>query len=706
MRRLIAVILILLMTAAMLMLTGCEQAAVKVESTLNMNENFSGSRTVKVLFPLSAHIDSVKDTIVESFPAAGAQGLSFDYTGVEEDGYAFLLKIDFSDRNDYTKKISAVLGRGAEVYLSFLNTPLTKGTRMKEDFDTADLISFVRRAAASDANTAPLGFDCSLNTVTIGSQTYHTDSTVDISEREGSAVTSLTIDTVNTKNVSFDRTITFSLPKSTYESSKTAIEKYFDENVNDDAMYKGWSEKGENVEFSVIYQGLGIEMLKEYTAKLLSSENESVFYGDKDNSSTPLSEGLAFEERFDTFAFMGEEGAVPVHYTYSLPTETTHGDGTLKTNGVYKTSGEWVSGVYSVDCDTDTVSLRIPDGIEYFINGINFRLVSVGKDTFKRTTDFLYSKSDGYDGMAYAQNFFSEKGASTEVSEDDDNLILSVICEGSAKEITAQLVSCFGSGNFLSYEHQKSTFSLSDKTTLTDYVNLGYMLNSKNANRPMSYSVSSVGEENIVSLSSDTADTVYRTSDSKNLSLPVTAGNATVSYKGNIPIISRLIVFILVSIVLLILTVGSIILLIKAGKRRELRELGITPPLGSKKKKKKKTEIKEYPDEFSTPLMQTTTFSITELSILSKNKKYLDEINKDVEARIEKDRLTQKKKEIREKELSDLEEKVYGKSEEDEIIEKLSPKEEPKHNEPSDPVEPAEEPSEPKRPAEEEDADV
>lgn len=703
MKKLTAVLLILLILMTAFGLSACDQAGIEVESVMNIDDAFSGTRTVSVLFPLSVNIDSVKDAIVAGFPAAGSAGENFEYKGIVENGYLFELNLTFSDRADYEKKVSALIGRDACANLSQVNTVLTKGTRMTEDFDTEDLIRFIERVCAADSNTATLSFDCSKNTVSIGGQVFNTGSTVDISEREGSPIGSIAIDTVNLKNDMFDRTITFTIPNATYNSAQTAIEDYFKELVAPDAQYSDWSKKGENVEFSVIYKGIDIDMLTEYTASLLGTGNVSVYYGDKDNASTPLSEGKTYEERFDTFAFLGENGAVPVYYSYALPTETTHGDGVLKIDGAYKTVGEWVGGVYSFSTEEDTVSLRIPDGIQYLINGINFTLESKGKDTFRRTTEFLYSKTDGYDGMIYAKDFFALKGADVSVGETDTDLVLTVVCEGTTGEITDMLVNFFGSGNFMSYEHNTGIFSLSDKTVFHDYVNIGYMLNSSNATRPMTYTVYSTGEENIISLSSDTADTVYKNPDTKSFSLSVEQGVANISYRGNIPDVGKITLFVILCVAMLGVCIGVIIIFVSIGKRKDLEEQGVVPKKEKKKKNNSKKEnrkpmddvpagFEDSEEELPAPsLSQTTTFSIAELGILKRNKKYVDEINRDVEERLEADRLENLKKEIKAKEIAEMGEKVYGKPDQPVVEQPSGQEEDPSEASeffefPSDPV--------------------
>ena len=64
-------------------------------------------------------------------------------------------------------------------------------------------------------------------------------------------------------------------------------------------------------------------------------------------------------------------------------------------------------------------------------------------------------------------------------------------------------------------------------------------------------------------------------------------------------------------------------------------------------------------------LSQTTTFSILELNTLVRNKKYVDEIDRDVEARMREQSLEEQKQDIRAKELEDLSRKVYGVEEPD-----------------------------------------
>lgn len=670
MKRLTAIFLIMILCLSLCVgLTGCDKPSVAVKSVLDINGSFSGKRTVTVVYPSSVNIEALNQKLVEDSPTADIDGAEFSYIGVQEEGFCFELSLNFENKQKYEEIISDLIGRSAEVFLSQKNTALTKGTRMEEDFDVSELIAWIVRDTAAEKATSGMDFSYSANLVRIANQEYETGSTAKVNDCKGSRISTISVKTSNDKEGNFNRTFTFTLPNDTYLHDREAIEQYFLTNTSPDAKYSGWSPEGSNMIYTVIYEGLDRENLVKLTAMLLDTDSVDIFYGDRDNASTPLSEGMAYEESLDTFSFIGpDEGFPKLEYSYSLPTSTTHGDGSVFEDGKWVTKGAWEEGVYKLSLDTGAVRVRVPDGIQYAINGINFYLTSLGNSRFRRTTDFLYSKTDGHDGMIYANSYFLKKGADSSVTEDEENLICRVNCEGTAEEITDMLVKLFGSGNFMAYRSREGLMALTVKTELSDYVNLGYMLNSGNANRPMTYYVSSEGGENIVSVSVDGAETAYVERGAN--SLPIKNGTATVEYHGNIPITSHIIIYILVGVSLLGLTSVVAIMLVKPKRRRKPAPDPLNNPEAftdlpfDDNDRLDKAEKVDYSDdseeEKPAALDQTTTFSIFELGALARNKKYVDEINREVEERIRQDNLQNRKNDIRAKELEDLSRKVYG----------------------------------------------
>ena len=641
MKKTLSLIMATLLILSTLILSGCGKDTAVVESVLEIDSDFSGHRSIKVKYPLSVHIDELADTLAMNNPLKDSESSVFEYLGVEQDGYSFLMDIVFDSHEEYISQVRKLVGREVMSQMAQPNSVLTSGTRMKEDFDVSQLISWMTELANVNDETKSVSYDYAVNTVSINGEVFNTESTIDISQREGKPINSILIETTNLKDDSYDRTITFSVPNQTYVDLSGSIEQYFTTNTSPAAQYCDWTSQGSSWEYKVIYKDLSLEELNEYTAMLLDTSEAELFYGDKDNSSTPLSEGLVFEESFNTFSFMNADGGdVKLSYKYALPTKTTHGDGSLYNDGKWSALGSWQDGIYSVDVDSDTMSVRIPDGIQYAINGIRMNLEVCDKDSFVRKTELLYSKTQGMDGMLYAQEFFLSKGVVVETDEDDENLICRVVSSGDQKTITDELVRCFGSGNFLAYTVKEPAFSLSAKTQLTDYVNLSYMLNSTNANRPITYTVHSSGDENIIDLSCDSSTLVKDSEKSDILTVDVKGGQGTVLYNGNIPNLKNIIIYCVIGAVMLCLTILAIVYMLK----------------------KQRAKAKALDESVPSELQQTTTFSITELRLRSEklDKKYRDDIDKEIEEKIEADRIETLTKEARAKEHDRITRMVNG----------------------------------------------
>lgn len=665
MKKLISVLLVILLAVSLCAgLSGCVKAKVAVSSVLSIDEHFKGTRIVTAVYPVSADIDAVKDKIIADDPTAEIPGASFSYSGVREDGYYFELKLSFTDKAEYEKIVGSLIGRGTAVFLSRKNTALTQGTRMAEDFDVSELIAWMVSDTAAAEQTKNLMFDYSANTVQIGSDSYSTKSTAAIYDCTGSLINHISIKTMNHKSGSYDRTFAFNLPNATYSKDKDKIEAYFLSNTLPEAKYAGWSAEGSDMVYTVIYEDMTVAKMADVTAKMLDTDSVSISYGDIDNASTPLSEGLTYAENLDSFSFVGEGDSFPtIRYSYSLPLNTTYGEGSLFEDGRWVSAGAWENDLYTVELKSGTTQLRIPDGIQYQISGIDFSVVSLGDSRFRRTTEFLYDANNSA-AADYALSYFKAKGVENAAVDTRDNIIVcSVIFEGTTDEITSQLVNVFGSGNFMAYEQKKGTFDLSIKTVLTDYVNLGYMLNSYNAACPMHYSVSSEGGENIVSLSVDGSETAF--TESNKGTMEIKGGCATVRYRGNIPVTVSIIIYLTAGLVLLILTAFIAIKLIKPKKKRVPDPLNnpeaVYADAGAPEDEPSDDTQEESEEKGArAPLAQTTTFSIFELNTLVRNKKYVDEINKDVEKRLHEQSLEEQKHDIRARELEEMSRKVYG----------------------------------------------
>ncbi len=566
MRKTISLLLAVLVLVPMILLTACGNKNATVESVMEIDSNYVGHRKITVTYPLDADIDELTEILKDNSPIPAGKASKFEYFGVEQDGYSFVLDIVFDSQDDYIAKMSELVGRQVQSDMQQMETVMCTGTRMKEDFDVSDIIRWMTDLSLENEHTKNIDFEYSVNTVSINGTVFNTDSTVDISEREGEAVESITIETANLKNDTFDRTVAFLIPNKTYEKLAGSIESYFASITPNNAQYADWTNKGENWEYKVILKG--VENLGEGTVRLLGNDFHHIGYGHFGNVESPLSESLAFEESFNTFSFVGKKGeAVELTYKYALPTKTTHGDGMMLTNGSWEKVGKWSEGVYSVTTDSDIFNIRIPDGIQYSIEGIDMKLHVLDNDSFTKTIEFLYEKADGMDAMLFAQDFFRNKGALVETGENDEHLFCRVTCSGTSSQITDQYVALFGSGNFMTYKVKQPALSLSKKSRMTDYIDFSYMLNSENAQKPITYTVESDSNEKIKNLSLEGGETVKHKSDDTVFCVLVPQGKGVVSYKGKIPNAGRVVLFCIVSVSIISLAVAVFYLKFRKKKK-------------------------------------------------------------------------------------------------------------------------------------------
>lgn len=613
MKKIVLILSVMLLLITCFTLSSCSNPVVKVESSITLDSDFIGYRNVTIKYPLSAKIDNLLLVLNKKNPAKDIQGVEFEYLGVEDDGYNFEISIDFSSRKDYLSKIKALIGREANVYITEVDTILTKGIRMKENFDVSDLVSWMEDITKENSETTNLSFSYDGNIVSYNDEKIKTGTTIDFIKRSGIEINSIDIETTNTKDGTFNRTFVFNVPHESFDKAENKIISYFENLTIGDASYAGWDLDGFNHTYTVKYDKISLEELNMYTALLLNSDEISIVYKDTDNSSTPLTEGLTFLEDLNTFSYMGKENkAVKLNYTYHLPIETIHGEAAINTTGQWDKKGEWKDSTYKVSFDSDDLAtIRICDGKQYSIKGINFTLESYSDNTFVKTTDFIFSKNDN-EALQYSYYYFKSKDVNVSVSKTDKTLICRIECRGTAAEITDQLIRSFGSGNFMTYSHDTSFLSLSEKTELNENINIGYMLNGDNLNVPMRYTIKSFDDEKIssVKLLGDVIDSSKK--NDKKVSFSIKEGNANIQYSGIIINYTKTVIFIIFTVLIFFIAV-FIAIFVNYKYRKRKQEIR-TEKINNDKKNVVSFDFYNQPE-------QTTMFSIKELRKLADENK-------------------------------------------------------------------------------------
>lgn len=591
------ILVIVLIFSFAVVFSGCETQPIMVESLLKIDTNFAGERTIVFTVPKETDISQLKDLLHSNSPKDETNGYVFSNAGSSDYGNKFEFKIVFTSQAEYIERVSGLLGRDVSVYLAQPDSILTKGTRMEEDFDVSDLMAWAIKIMKENGSTKNLELNYTSNLVNLDGVIFTTDTTVLIKDVTGYEVKNIVIETTNNKDDTYERRFIFSIPENTYEELGQSLKDYFKANTERSAMYAQWTRKGTVYEYEVIYKNIDIEQMTNLTNKILGVTDCSAYYGDKTNSSTPLSEGLIFEERLNLFSFVGTgKEPVPMEYIYYLPTTTTHGEGSVLNKGVWETSGKWTDTSYKLDVNSSVLNVHIPDGIQYNIEGINYYLENKGDNNFIRTADILYSKTGGENGLEYAYNFFKDKDANVIKKENEENLICRIVLEGSAADISKETSRLFGSGNDTEYIRNDNMIDIIFDSEFIDTINIGYMLTVENAKKPIMYTVTSVQDEEIRQLGakgSGYRNSTYKADDDGSFTVRLESGDSQVQVLSGIYNAAGVALYIVFCSGLVLLTIG-IIIRFKVKQRRVDLDHGNT----------------DAPS-------QTTTFRINELSTLS-----------------------------------------------------------------------------------------
>lgn len=489
----------LLIIAAAVVLSGCGEINTQVENLMKITNDFVGERVVTLKLDGDMAVnkdksDQLKTVIKEGCP----DNLSYR-TEVADGRYNCVFVLSFTSLEEYKTKVAGIIGRQISVAYGYTDTVLAKGTYYQEDYDGMELVKWLTddlyQKGYKDIN---LDVQSTSNVVKYNNEVLSSKTSVmNTSTMKGEPVHSVTVSTVNHKNSVYDRSMVLSVPKSTYDKLGESLKTLMTSRTNSDG--KGsWSENNGYMDYTVNYKNIDIERLQQYTQLFLDCRNENIYYGDQNQSSTPLAEQLVFEERINLLGFVSDtKENVIMSYNYTLPEETTHGEGVELKNGEWQTCGEWANSTYKINNTNGNFDIRIPDGMQYSVKCINVALTSIGGNAFKRVVDFVYDRNTGEKGLDYAYGFLADKGFTVSKESISEGIVCRVTQQGTAPDISNAVGDLFGSGNAFESTRHTNDMSVVTDLNVRDTINISHMLTGANSNIDMHYTVKSECGESI-----------------------------------------------------------------------------------------------------------------------------------------------------------------------------------------------------------------
>ncbi len=563
-------------------MSGCGETEAKVENFMKIADDFVGERIVTIDFGKDFAKEKDKQKILENIIKENCPPVMSCRSEVQDGHYRCIFVVSFSSVDDYKIKVASIIGNQIAVACGYTDSVLAKGTYYKEDYDGINLVSWLADSLYQKGyNDIVLKLNPSSNIVKYNGEVLNSKSSVlDTSTVKGEAVHGITIDTVNHKNGSYDRTMILSVSSASYDKLGASLDSLMKSRAGKDAKKKSWSKSSGYMNFTVKYENIDIERMEEYTRMFLDNRNASIYYGDQNQSSTPLAEQLVFEEKINVMSMVSDtDENVEVSYNYTLPDETTHGQGVELSDGEWKTSGNWSKNTYKIKDNNGVYDIRIPDGIQYTIKGINITLTSLENEVFKREVDFIYDRNTGEKGVNYAYRFLTGKGVTASRESTDEGIICRITQRGSSADINNSVSAVFGSGNYFESSRRTNSLSVVTDINVSDNVNINHMLTGANTNIPIKYIIKSECSEYITSAETvnNNDNTVIKTKRQPDSSYCAVMENGSfkVSYEATVPFLNGIFMYTAMVGAVLIIFILVIIFLVRYN-RRMIKKEGIT----------------------------------------------------------------------------------------------------------------------------------
>ena len=482
------------MLTVLFLAAGCSPSAPEapdIRTSLSVSTSFTGSRVMTVRFPSSViapgsdRADSLSMIVRKYCPSV----LDYaDNSSSEEVSFTFTLS--FASYSDYTRKLHELLGTDPGVVYCAPSTPLTSGWRLEESFTSSQLFGWmVTGANVEQLSDFSYDFSHSENKLTYSDSTIDTAPAIRVNRISGSPIDSVRIDTVN-KSGSYDRTIVFTIPQTTFDKLGTKLSDYFKDNT-DPSGKADWLLEDKTYQYKVVFTDLTIKQLEGYTNKLLSSVYGDAAYVDKDKNNTPLSYQNSFVETIDLSAYTSDNNEdVPLEYNYTLTDKADLSDPELYTDLAWKMipSESSTKNTVSLKTTGPSVAVRISDGKQYVPSAITLTLTPLDNDHLQKSVSFAFPiEQDGYEASDYTTSYFEGIGFPCSRSVDKGSSVCTITFSGAPGEINSKFTDVFGDGNLTSYDSEVPFLTLRTRKTITDRVDMSSLLIGKNIDTPVLY---------------------------------------------------------------------------------------------------------------------------------------------------------------------------------------------------------------------------
>ena len=318
----------LLCLITVILLGGCSSAS-KVNTTLKLNDDFSGVRVMDISLDkeaiskgYSGTMEDLKKIVDENIP----KELSYTY---DDDGFHVML--EFTSLEDYRKKVNAVTKENKEINVTLPESVWLNGIYIEENFSSSDLLAWFSKAMVDSGSVSSENeqYITSLGDtyVEYGKDKYASNANIYVNKTEPLGINSIDILLrVNSSN-NFDRQVVFSLPYETISRNGSKIKKYFEEHNPEGAELKV-KEVDNSTVYTISTKNINKEEALKFDRFIFGDKNVD-FRADKnkDEYKSPFLIQNKLNENIDFSAYLPGSNSTVMNYYVLLAEGINAGDG-------------------------------------------------------------------------------------------------------------------------------------------------------------------------------------------------------------------------------------------------------------------------------------------------------------------------------------------------------------------------------------------
>lgn len=495
--------LFFLLAGVILIFSGC---GTEPSTQMTMEKDFSGQRSMSCTLSSNdiSQINGGEAALDALIRQQCPQSLSWTKQ-TQNQNITYTFTLSFSDQQDYRDKIESLLGQECYLLYAAPDGIFTQGVRLEENFSSGDLMEWLDDALVDSGlcSGEPSFFSGGTSQVSIDGQVFSSQDRIHVQELSYHPVNKITIRTHLTEGETFDRTISISIPESSYSQLRESLQSYLNDLVPSGGS-SHWENSAAGHTFVISFTAQNSQDLEKMTAQALDTPSaQSVVEQQKE---TLFDSQTVFTERINLSSFLSNrEGKTYVEYIFDADSSSG-----ISTAQMWK-DGQWMNIDSYVDDsqfvlqeDSSLLQVRLQSQNEFTIESMAIDMHRLSEGLFHRDIALTFSGESGNQGARTAARYFQGldiSGLSTSV--EDHRCILSM--EGASSELTEILSSLFGTGNEVSLSNGDG-FQLYHSTSVNDQVNLESFLQQSGYTGAVSYSYT--GDQAISSLTQDRSDSV------------------------------------------------------------------------------------------------------------------------------------------------------------------------------------------------------